>query len=149
MTLHRLLYSSESVLDGAGPQVDQQVASILDRSRARNEAAGLTGALLFASGTFVQVLEGPIAQVEATFERICCDLRHRRLRLFELVACEGRVFKAWSMADLGADRSLRSLEATVQTLRDLEAKTSSVTEIVRIMHQVLAQSDMPAGTPAP
>lgn len=148
MTISRLLYSSEAALEGTEPEVEQQIASIITRARLRNEAAGLTGALLFASNTFVQVLEGPIAEVEATFERICCDLRHRRLRLLELVVSEERIFEAWSMAGLGVDRRLRRVDATLDNLRELKAEASSVAEIVGVMQQMLMQSELPAGAPA-
>ena len=148
MTVHRLLYSSEAALEGTELQVTQQVSSIVRRSQARNEAGGLSGALLFASNMFVQVLEGPIGQVEETFERICCDLRHRQLRLFELVAAEERVFGAWSMAELGLDRTMRGLEATIHELRALNAEASSVSDIVRIMHYILQQSETQIGTGA-
>ena len=149
MTVHRLLYSSEAALEGTELQVKQQVAAIVHQSQARNEAGGLTGALLFASNMFVQVLEGPIAPLEAAFERICCDLRHRQLRLFELVASEERVFAAWSMTELGLDRSMRSLDTTIQELRALNAEASSVTDVVRIMHHVLRHAEMHPGSAAP
>lgn len=149
MTIHRLLYSSEAALRGSDLQVKQQVSSIVGKSCARNAAGGLTGALLFASNVFVQVLEGPIDQVEATFERICCDLRHRQLRLFELIACEERVFRMWSMAELGVDHTMQSLDATIHELRALNAEASSVTEVIRIMHHILTQSEMHAGIREP
>ena len=149
MTVHRLLYSSEAALEGTELQVKQQVAAIVHQSKARNEAGGLTGALLFASNVFVQVLEGPIEPLEATFERICCDLRHRQLRLFELIASEERVFAAWSMTELGLDRTMRSLDTTIQELRALNAEASGVTDIVRIMHHVLKHSEMHPGIAAP
>lgn len=97
MQIHRLLYRSDAILSGSTETVEQQVAAIVDRSRRANETAGLTGALLLSGGEFIQVLEGRVEAVEATFERICCDLRHRRVRLLELAVAEDRVFAEWAM----------------------------------------------------
>ena len=98
MLLSRLLYRSDAALAGSAEEIENQVAFLIEASRAANAAAGLTGALLIASGVFVQALEGPTKVVEAVFERICCDLRHRRVRLLELAVVDERVFGEWSMA---------------------------------------------------
>jgi hypothetical protein len=55
------------------------VRTIVAAARTRNEAIGVTGHLLRLSGHFVQVLEGPHADVEAVFGRISRDLRHRSI----------------------------------------------------------------------
>lgn len=109
MPLHRLLYRSEANLAGTDADVQQQIAEIVARAAAGNEAAGLTGALLYAGGMFVQALEGPPAKVEQTFERICCDHRHRRMELLEFVHAENRTFAEWSMARVTVDRQVGRL----------------------------------------
>lgn len=97
MFIHRLLYCSDADLAGGPEDVERLVLKIVEAARAANAAAGITGAILFSSGVFVQALEGPIDAVEATFERICGDLRHKRVRLVELAVAEDRVFEGWSM----------------------------------------------------
>lgn len=58
----------------------EQIEQILFVSRRNNEAAEITGALLFSDTNFSQVLEGPRADVERLYEtlnqtrvtRTCC-----------------------------------------------------------------------------
>ncbi len=96
-TIHRILYQSESLLTGTDADVRDQVAAIVAASKLRNCRDGLTGALLFTNGLFIQVLEGNAAALEATFERICRDVRHRRVVLHEFSEASGRVFAGWGM----------------------------------------------------
>ena len=62
-----------------------------------NTRDNLSGALIASNGVFIQALEGPLTALETTFERICRDLRHRRVRLIELAAAEERAFPEWRM----------------------------------------------------
>ena len=98
MPVHRILYQSESLLTGTETDVRRQVAGIVAASKLRNGRDGLTGALLFTNGLFIQALEGEAAALEATFERICRDVRHRRVVLHEFSEAAEQVFAGWSMA---------------------------------------------------
>ncbi len=51
--------------------------SILSASRRNNQAAGVTGFLIFDRDSFLQVLEGPRDALDATMARIAQDDRHR------------------------------------------------------------------------
>lgn len=96
-SLQRLLYRSDCAFAGMPHTVDRKVQEIVEAATTANAKANITGALMLSSGVFIQALEGPSAAVEATFERICCDLRHRNVRLLELAAAEERVFADWAM----------------------------------------------------
>ena len=100
MRFHRLLYQSESLITGTETDVRGRVAAIVAAAQRRNERDGLTGALLFVEGLFVQVLEGEAGKLEATFERICRDLRHRRVVLHEFSEAQERVFAGWAMVEV-------------------------------------------------
>jgi hypothetical protein len=70
---------------------------ILRTARARNDANGVTGLLLYQGGHFLQVLEGRETAVRETFGRIQADARHRDIRvMFEHVVTEPE-FDDWSM----------------------------------------------------
>ncbi len=56
---------------------------------------------MFSAGRFGQVLEGPQAAVEATFERIQQDTRHGDVALLEFVPISERAFDTWAMAYVG------------------------------------------------
>jgi hypothetical protein len=73
------------------------LAELLDLSRERNQARGLTGMLLYAGGHFIQTLEGSPIVVDATYERIAQDPRHRSLIVALREPVEERRFPDWSM----------------------------------------------------
>ncbi|TGD98330.1 BLUF domain-containing protein [Methylobacterium nonmethylotrophicum] len=99
--LYRLVYASKNLLQGPDPEVTAAVRQILATSQANNRAAGVTGALMFNGGAFAQVLEGPRAGVEDTFERIQRDERHGDVTVLQCSPIEERGFPDWSMAFVG------------------------------------------------
>lgn len=80
----------------------EDLNEILATSRRNNIKAGVTGALMFNSGYFVQILEGAAATIEATFERIQMDGRHGDVTLIEFAVAPARIFDQWSMGFVGA-----------------------------------------------
>ncbi|MCJ2088935.1 BLUF domain-containing protein [Methylobacterium sp. E-005] len=99
--LYRLVYASKNLLRGTEAEMTAEVRQILDASQRNNQAVGVTGALMFNAGAFAQVLEGPRAGVEATFERIQRDLRHSDVTVLQCGLAESRGFANWSMAFVG------------------------------------------------
>ena len=88
-----LTYFSSATVEFDGDALQ----TLLEHSRARNTAAGISGMLIFHEGNYAQVLEGDEAVVRETFGRISADTRHRNivLELEETVA--ERTFPDWSM----------------------------------------------------
>ena len=73
----QLVYAS-----GATVKFDQlQLKDLLVKARKNNQALGLSGLLLYEAGSFLQVLEGPAAQVAMMFKRIEKDPRHGRVMM--------------------------------------------------------------------
>jgi hypothetical protein len=118
----RLLYRSDRVLNGAELEVEAQLQEILETSRCNNERDGLTGLTLYTAEAFAQILEGPTKVVEATFERICCDLRHRRVRILEMTKTNQRMFASWqdtqALLTTGIRPRRAAMNATLQLMRD-------------------------------
>ncbi|UEM07295.1 BLUF domain-containing protein (plasmid) [Skermanella rosea] len=81
--IHRLVYFSRNAMPGTEDEIVAGVQQILASSRSNNARAGVTGALLFNSGCFAQVLEGPTPAVTETFERIQWDERHSEVLVLE------------------------------------------------------------------
>ena len=146
MLIHRLLYRSEAAFVGSPGDVDRQIVAIVDAAHVANTRVGVTGALLFTSGVFIQALEGPLAAVEATFERICGDLRHRRVRLLEFVVAEDRVFGEWAMVEVTPTRELARLYPSIVSTDTgrLDAVTASAA--VQTMRAMLLTSAIPVET---
>ncbi len=70
---------------------------ILAVAREHNSKVGISGLLLFHGGSFVQVLEGPKADVEALLKRIAADPRHDKMKLLLQKDVEKKEFEEWSM----------------------------------------------------
>jgi hypothetical protein len=70
---------------------------ILAASVRNNEASGLTGMLLYAGGSFMQVLEGDEEAVDATLARISGDPRHHGVFEIDRSPIDERAFANWRM----------------------------------------------------
>jgi hypothetical protein len=75
-----------------------ELREMLKESIKRNEAAGITGMLLYKDGQFMQVLEGTMEAVTTTFSRISKDSRHHGIMVLVKGAVQERRFPMWSMA---------------------------------------------------
>ncbi len=96
-----LIYSST-----AAPDFDEaELPQILARSRADNSWLGVTGMLLYADRSFLQVLEGRSTIVDALVERIARDPRHRRMTVIVREPIIARLFSDWTMGHPRITRS--------------------------------------------
>ena len=99
MLVHLVYTSSATRL-----QSQDELVDLLAVSRACNAADGLTGALVYCDGTFIQALEGPAAAVEATYARISRDARHHGATLLLRAETAERQFPDWAMGFRPVDR---------------------------------------------
>ena len=92
--LERLVYVSRAAqgLDAG------QIYAIIRQAHAGNGPAGVTGALLFLDGWFVQALEGPARTLDAWIGRIRRDPRHAGLQVRSRERVLTRVFAGQPMA---------------------------------------------------
>ena len=104
MSLFRLVYASTSLLSDEPDLAREQIEQILLVSRRNNEAAEITGALLFSDTNFSQVLEGPRAEVECLYETLNHDPRHKDLLLLLSEPLAAPQFSDWSMAYIGPNQ---------------------------------------------
>lgn len=93
--LRQILYHSRAV---GGVDIDR----ILSSAKRNNGLDGITGVLLFAGGSFLQVLEGPDTSVDAAFARIRSDARHADVEVVSDRQVAEREFAYWSMERLDA-----------------------------------------------
>jgi hypothetical protein len=98
--LVRLMYASRAV-----PAVDQEeLLSILRKSKANNPAQGITGVLCFSEGIFLQVLEGGRSAVNKLYNRITADHRHTQVELLGYEEIAERRFAGWAMGQVNMAR---------------------------------------------
>ena len=92
--IYRLIY-----LSSATDNFDKSdLRSIIEAARRNNAANGITGFLVYHDRTFLQVLEGPQAAVDACFRRISQDPRHFQCTIVNAGLEEAPLFEDWSMA---------------------------------------------------
>ncbi|MFD1612116.1 BLUF domain-containing protein [Sphingomonas tabacisoli] len=91
----------------------EAVDAILASSRRNNRRRTVTGLLLFNGKRFLQLLEGPEAQVRETFARIQHDPRHFAIVKLSERRIDEREFGAWDMSFErfeGDENKLRMIE---------------------------------------
>jgi hypothetical protein len=95
--LSRLIYHSENHLGAVDGKMIAGLNAIMDASNRNNERDGISGALLFDTLWFVQILEGEREAISATLRRISSDERHDAVTVMDCRAIEDRLFGNWWM----------------------------------------------------
>lgn len=93
---YQVIYSSQAVV----PMPLAELERILVDARAGNERRGVTGALVYVEGVFLQILEGPEDTVRSLMTRIAADSRHASLKIVHEAEVETPMFSTWRMAYL-------------------------------------------------
>jgi len=93
------------------PMSDDDITALLTKSRANNERAGITGALLYHGDRFIQIVEGDDETVLARFATIASDPRHRSVQKMREKTIGARQFPGWTMGFRApSDESVRQLD---------------------------------------
>ena len=107
-------YLSQSKLDWTDEAIDE----LLERSKRKNATRKITGAMIYANGYFMQLIEGPQIAVDELYSAIEADPRHEVLSLLHNQEIKDRHFSDWAMEyrdsdDLG-ERALMTVHAAKQ-----------------------------------
>jgi hypothetical protein len=94
--LVRLLYASRA----ATPVTPDFIDAVLAKSRAQNPALGITGILCHGGDVFMQVLEGGREPVNALYNKIVRDARHRDIAVLHFEEVTERCFAGWTMGQV-------------------------------------------------
>src|SRR5262245_26056625 len=98
--LVRLMYASRAAM-----AIDQEeLLAILRHAKSANQKVGITGALCFADGIFIQALEGGRDAVNHVFLQIATDSRHKDVILLGYEEIAERRFASWSMGQVNLSR---------------------------------------------
>ncbi len=139
--LYKIVYCSRNYIAGASAERDGEISQILGAARANNSKQNITGALLFNSGFFAQVLEGPQSSIERVFERIQQDPRHGEVTVLESGAAGERSFPEWSMAHvrLPSESEATGIAATLN--QALVNPDGSGEEVLELLRSLVIQED--------
>lgn len=91
--MYHIVYLSSVV----GSFDEQQLKTILLKSRVKNTSRGITGMLLFSDDNIMQVLEGEQHEVAELYQVIERDFRHTRVIKLSDGKIAQRTFPDWSM----------------------------------------------------
>ena len=139
--VYRVVYCSRNFIGDTAPQQDAEIGSILQSSRANNSRKNVTGALLYNHGYFAQVLEGPRASVEETFERIQRDLRHGDITVLEGSDATQRDFPNWSMAHVEPATPTMSAEIASTLHEAMQDPQAAGHDVLMLMRSLVVQED--------
>lgn len=139
--LYRLIYCSRNCISGTQAKTIDEITAILDASRNNNAACGISGALMFNSGIFAQVLEGPRSAIESAFERIQRDARHNEVNILVFEAVNHRVFPFWSMAFIGRSHRSRNLLSDNAFATSIEERRSEAELILALLRQIALEEE--------
>ena len=95
---YQIIYSSES----ATPMQLDDLEEILEHARSSNGAKGITGALIYVEGVFLQILEGGKVSVEDLMAKISRDVRHDTVTVLQEGEIPSAIFTDWKMAYVSA-----------------------------------------------
>jgi hypothetical protein len=103
--LVRLLYASRT----GGQIAPKVIEAILESSRRNNPQRGITGILCHGGEVFMQVLEGGRAPVNALYNQIAHDPRHRDVTILHYEEVSERRFAGWTMGQVNLTKINSSL----------------------------------------
>ena len=81
-----------------------ELEAILAQSRRNNARDGISGMLIYADGSFIQVIEGPVANIESLLARLQGDSRHQDILEIARYTLDERQFPQWSMGFRSLER---------------------------------------------
>ena len=98
--MYFILYISSA----SKPMNDNELFELLEEVRGKNTKIEITGMLLYKGGNFLQMLEGEKEIVEALFQTIKKDPRHKDIVTVMEDETEKRIFETWSMGFVNMDK---------------------------------------------
>lgn len=91
--MYRLIYVSSATAS----MNEDELWKLLETSRTNNTKMDITGILLYAEGSIIQMLEGEKEKVEALYSQISEDAKHQGLIKLLAEFTTHRDFPDWSM----------------------------------------------------
>ncbi len=126
MSLVQLIYTS----DASENLLESEVLEILRKAQFKNQLLKISGLLLFKHGRFIQLLEGDEAHVQALFETIAKDPRHRNVIMRERFTVDRVSMPTWAMGYFSpqADEAVRQANLFVMSSPDVRAICGALPE---------------------
>lgn len=99
----QLIYVSAATVEFS----DEELKTLLITARTNNEQLGISGMLVFHTGSFLQILEGEQQAVFALYDKIERDHRHRNVKVLLRTEINERSFGEWKMGFYDASGTMK------------------------------------------
>jgi hypothetical protein len=136
--LVRLLYASRA----AEAVTQDLVESILQSSRKHNPALGITGVLCYGGDVYMQVLEGGREAVNALYNKIVRDERHRDIALLHYQEVAERKFAGWTMGQVNLAKINPSLLLKYSDRPTLDPFAASGRASMALLEELIATAQI-------
>ena len=93
---------------------------LLYHSYSNNQALGITGALIYENNQFGQVIEGLEKDINALWQKIQKDDRHKNVRLILSKPISERSFNKWTMVFQGNEEIAKALPEVRAAIEDVD-----------------------------
>ena len=137
---YQIIYSSKS----ATPMQMDELEELLEHARSSNAEKGITGALVYVDGVFLQILEGEPEAVQELMGKISKDFRHETVIVLKEGAIPSASFSDWEMAYVSATREqvaewagLSGTIAIPEIVTDLRQDPRRATQVAKSILSVL------------
>ncbi len=131
---YQIIYSSEATAAMSVSDLER----ILADARSGNAARGITGALVYVEGVFLQILEGKEDAVRELMRHIAADTRHTAVKVFHEAAVDEPLFGTWRMAFLSATPEQMAVWAGLEGAAPVEVILEEVRRSPQRVAQVVA-----------
>ena len=121
---YQIIYSSEA----ATPMQTDDLQELLDHARHSNATKGITGALVYAEGIFLQILEGEKVLLQDLMAKIRRDVRHEIVSVLREGEVPTAIFSSWKMAYVSATPKQVAKWAGVSAANDTTESLSETAE---------------------
>lgn len=136
--LVRLLYASRT----ADTVTHEVIESILAQSRKHNPELGITGILCHGGDVYMQVLEGGRDAVNALYNRIVRDERHRDVVLLHYEEVTERRFAGWTMGQVNLAKVNPSMLLKYSEKPVLDPHSTSGRAAMALLEELIATASI-------
>jgi len=126
---------------------------LLDHARLGNAAKGITGALVYAEGLFLQILEGDKVRVQDLMAKIRRDLRHESVLVLREGEVPAAIFGRWKMAYVSATpqqvakwAGVSAADSTTESLSETAEQQNRTAQFAQDILSLLVADDTTEGT---
>ncbi len=136
--LVRLLYVSRAV----DPNSSQAIDAILASARNHNLSQGITGILCYGGGIFLQAIEGGRGPVNALYNQIVADPRHKDVVLLHYEEISERHFGGWTMGQVNLSKLNTSIVLKYSERPELDPYAVSGHVSLALLEELMATASI-------